>query len=946
MQELMKKIVYAIAALALIFTGCAKELDNATKENFSKVRLRVKVADQIQTKVSADNDGSYHWQAGDIISVLNNDGDSYPFETESGGSEVDFSASSWSGDLGKYAMYPASSTHTALDDEVSFNLPESYIWSANATNMPMLGKITSSVATFHSVAGVLKLTIIGVPDDATELWFTATNKNITGNCTISDASQNGVFLSVADAGLTGKTVVFNFDGHRSDNMVFYIPLPVGTIDGFTIEFDDSENTSKTTTKNVAIARNSIVIAPVLNLTGASKTLIQETWGSYTGAVSSYTFSGTTTYDGTTTSLSYSVTSDDDVVSDATATGITSNNIFFVKSSASDFIMSGIKLEGCTKITVSYDISNGNVALYYKVDSGDYTQITESSTKQTNNSYTVNNISGTSLTLKFSKTGTSSNSRVDNITVVGTAGAANPVITMASDAVTISAGNLNANVTSVKLANPFDASDITFAIDPADDWISSVGIATGSTSTGDAVVRISAGSYNHDEVARVGHVYFRAAGAESKTITVTQNPSVVPSPATLNTIPDNANFSITWTGDGKAKSYVGYYSTSELVDPSTGISLDISNVGSDYTATPSETVTNGTEYHVYIKVNEVADASAEKYAASTIWAHTTVTPEAPTTISDVISGGAGSYTVYNVQCLAVIDSKNAIVGDATGRMLLYNAGGHGMTEGDIYTLEGSTTLFNSAIYEWSAPSKTRTGSASVNHGDALTLNNANCATLVEYFNGTRHSAVYVSGSGSKSGRNITVGSYTFYLGVDSDVADGEVNLTGYVYAYKDSNLNLMTTSLSSVGDPSVTACSWSRSGTTDDYTDGYTFAKAAEGKTGYYQDGSGTLRYIELYHSSTPMFSSTPKSITLTAKIGGGSGDTDLDTDVYACLVDNKGADIAGTQISITNHITTNTGDTYVKDFTPVESAYGVKIYHTKQTGYNVRYYSFSLKYVP
>lgn len=941
----MKKIVYSIAALALILTSCAKELENLTKENFSVVRLHVTVVDNL-TKVSTDNDGRYHWQAGDEITVFNNAGTPFTFTTEDGGSDVDFGATSWSGNLGKYAMYPASDDYLVDGNEIRFNLPSVINWVDNATNMPMLGKITGEEAKFKAVGGVLKLSIVGIPATANKLSFSATTKKITGGFVISDASVSEPMINVEAKGVSDNTVIIDFTGKRSDNMVFYIPLPVGVIDGFTLEFDDDASTSKTSTKSFTVNRNSLIVSPVLNLTGAQKTLIQESWGSYTGAVSSYTFSGTTTYDGTTTSLSYSVTSDDDVVSDATATGITSNNIFFVKSSASDFIMSGIKLEGCTKITVSYDISNGNVALYYKVDSGDYTQITESSTKQTNNSYTVNNISGTSLTLKFSKTGTSSNSRVDNITVVGTAGAANPVITMASDAVTISAGNLNANVTSVKLANPFDASDITFAIDPADDWISSVGIATGSTSTGDAVVRISAGSYNHDEVARVGHVYFRATGAESKTITVTQNPSVVPSPATLNTIPDNAIFSITWTGDGKAKSYVGYYSTSELVDPSTGISLNISNVGSDYTATPSETVTNGTEYHVYIKVNEVADASAEKYAASTIWAHTTVTPEAPTTISDVISGGAGSYTVYNVQCLAVIDSKNAIVGDATGRMLLYNADGHGMTEGDIYTLEGSTTLFYSAIYEWSAPSKTRTGSASVNHGDALTLNDANCATLVGYFDDARHSAIYVSGSGSKSGRIITVGSYTFYLGVDSVVADGDVNLTGYVYAYKDSKLNLMATSISATGDPSVTACSWSRSGTEDTYTTGYTFGKAAESKSGYYQDGSGTLRYVELYHKTTPMFSSTPSSITLSVKIGGGSAKNPLDNSVYACLVDSSGNDIAGTATLVTNKVTTTTGDNYEISITPVSTAYGVKIYHTKETGYNVRYYSFTLKYVP
>lgn len=676
MQELMKKIVYAIAALALIFTGCAKELDNATKENFSKVRLRVKVADQIQTKVSADNDGSYHWQAGDIISVLNNNGDSYPFETESGGSEVDFSASSWSGDLGKYAMYPASSTHTALDDEVSFNLPESYIWSANATNMPMLGKITSSVATFHSVAGVLKLTIIGVPDDATELWFTATNKNITGNCTISDASQNGVFLSVADAGLTGKTVVFNFDGHRSDNMVFYIPLPVGTIDGFTIEFDDSEHTSKTTTKNVAIARNSIVIAPVLNLSATTPTvLLNETFGSYTGSVGSYDFTGTSTYDGTTSSLDYSVSNSGVNISDVTSSTITSNNVFFPNSGQYDFIMEGIKLEGASSITVSYKANKTNLSVLYSVDGSDFTEATASSSVG-DNSFNVS-VSGSYLTLKFHNTAKTTNNRLDDIKVVAElASSAIPTITTGSDAITISAGSLSSSVSSVKLADPIDASGISFVIDPSSTWLSVAEIIDGDIETGNAKVRITASSYNHEESPRVGYVYFRATGAISKTITVTQNPSIVSKP-TLDSPSGAADgFEVTWTGDSKAKSYVGYYFNHELDpsdDPTLGTPLKITNEGSVYTATQGDldVITEDQTYYYYIKVNEVADAYADKYAASIQWASgnvtcTSVTDYSITYTSTITLSTSGGTAVSSAKVIINETEYEALKAGATGK----------------------------------------------------------------------------------------------------------------------------------------------------------------------------------------------------------------------------------------------------------------------------------------
>ena len=141
-------------------------------------------------------------------------------------------------------------------------------------------------------------------------------------------------------------------------------------------------------------------------------------------------------------------------------------------------------------------------------------------------------------------------------------------------------------------------------------------------------------------------------------------------------------------------------------------------------------------------------------------------------------------------------------------------------------------------------------------------------------------------------------------------------------------------------------SWSRSGTTDSYTNGYTFYANASAKSDYYQDASGTAG-LKLYHTSNALFAKTPTSITFTAKVGGGTGNKDLSSNVYVCFVDKDGNAIANTETSVTDHITTNTGDTYNISMptSNATSAYGVYIYHTKETGYNVRYYSFSLSAV-
>ena len=153
--------------------------------------------------------------------------------------------------------------------------------------------------------------------------------------------------------------------------------------------------------------------------------------------------------------------------------------------------------------------------------------------------------------------------------------------------------------------------------------------------------------------------------------------------------------------------------------------------------------------------------------------------------------------------------------------------------------------------------------------------------------------------------------------------------------------------SSVWGEPIVKLSFSRSSTTDTYTSGYTFEKVVEGKTGYYQDGSTSEeKFLKLYHTSTKLFSTTPESVNLTVKLGGGTTKDPLDNSVYACFVDKTGNNIEGSSVLVTTKITSTTGSNFSVDMSTEKAidAYGIKIYHTKETGYNVRYYSFSLSY--
>ncbi len=135
------------------------------------------------------------------------------------------------------------------------------------------------------------------------------------------------------------------------------------------------------------------------------------------------------------------------------------------------------------------------------------------------------------------------------------------------------------------------------------------------------------------------------------------------------------------------------------------------------------------------------------------------------------------------------------------------------------------------------------------------------------------------------------------------------------------------------------------GSTNTVTTGYAVSAVAEAKSGYYQDGSGDTRSVSVSKSSTAtaMISSIPAIATVTAKLGGGSTKNPLTNNVYAVWLDASGNEL-GDAVQITSKITNTTGSDFTANL-PVAnatSAYGVRIKHQKETGYNVRYYAISL----
>ena len=256
-----------------------------------------------------------------------------------------------------------------------------------------------------------------------------------------------------------------------------------------------------------------------------------------------------------------------------------------------------------------------------------------------------------------------------------------------------------------------------------------------------------------------------------------------------------------------------------------------------------------------------------------------TPSTPT-IADILAGGAGSYTVNNLLVYAV-NGKNAIVGDSTGKMLLFMEG-HGLTVGDNISIPSATvTLYSNTTLEITAGTiNTNSAGNAVDHGTAVNLNDATAAssTHTNFSASGNHSAVYVSMTGSQSGQNITGSNpnTTLHLNVANAATDGKtVNVTGYVYSWSSSFSNYNFQAITIAEDTTTptlnvtpTSLNWDASSTesktitvtVNGSATGYSVSPATDSNWNISDDGNGT---VTVSPKAANASTSDAKTITLT-----------------------------------------------------------------------------------
>ena len=163
----------------------------------------------------------------------------------------------------------------------------------------------------------------------------------------------------------------------------------------------------------------------------------------------------------------------------------------------------------------------------------------------------------------------------------------------------------------------------------------------------------------------------------------------------------------------------------------------------------------------------------------------------TTVADILEGGAGSYGKVENLLVYAVSGKNAIVGDSTGKMLLFMD--NTLKVGDNITITNAvTTVYSQVVLEITGGTiATNSSDNTVNHGSSIAIDDYTTynAQLAAFSAEGFHPAVYVAMIGDQSGRNIQGSNAKLYLSQANDATNNKrVETLGYVYAYSSSHSN--------------------------------------------------------------------------------------------------------------------------------------------------------------
>jgi len=273
----MKKYLFLLSLSVIIFlAGCAKE-QNAPEvvENidYNTVLTAVLDSENVESKASV-SDLKMTWNNLDKISVYTSEGrwTEFTYTGNDGVTTAAFKGNLNADESVAYcAVYPAAAATGAVEvkegafKSVNLSYSSEYTWKEAEVLTPMVAIIGDDATslTFKNAGGALAFDVVNVPQQAKA--FTLTADGISGDVKYyaRESDPNNYYAGRADR--ESKTVKFTFE-QAQDAMKFYVPVPCGTYDGFTMSFLDADNNEIAAATKVNTASNQVVRRTIVSFT--------------------------------------------------------------------------------------------------------------------------------------------------------------------------------------------------------------------------------------------------------------------------------------------------------------------------------------------------------------------------------------------------------------------------------------------------------------------------------------------------------------------------------------------------------------------------------------------------------------------------------------------------------------------------------------------------------
>ncbi len=286
-MKFFESMKWSALVATLLCSSCSSEdafFSDEMEEPTSPVSLKAKICSS-ETRSEVSEAGVFTWSADntDRIAVYDAAADRFVTWSQTGWvdenpEEATFEAPNVKTQVqdGAYAVYPALLQPVYDGTTLSVTLPDEYEQNEASAVLIAAYDGEQGLLSFSHLASLMRISMANVPASATKFVFEAQGAQIAGTFEVQNA--DGVSYIATSAGEAQNRVSIHLSSEdlADGKVVFNIPLPVGTYEGFTMKLYAGDNVlyTKSTTAGrcYTVERRALLVMPEVVMIGSDASI--------------------------------------------------------------------------------------------------------------------------------------------------------------------------------------------------------------------------------------------------------------------------------------------------------------------------------------------------------------------------------------------------------------------------------------------------------------------------------------------------------------------------------------------------------------------------------------------------------------------------------------------------------------------------------------------------